>query len=90
MVSLVVMACGMLVLGIVAATNVSTGQTHPQVDPMVSCFKAIFATIRGRGYIGQICQMFAVFRVDSSVFNPLVNLFRNPGVVWAFWAHISS
>ncbi len=53
---------GMLVRRRIAASDMPANQAHPQLDPAVSCFQALFAALRVRCYVSNLVKMSASFR----------------------------
>jgi len=53
---------GMLVRRRIAASDMPANQAHPQLDPAVSCFQALFAALRVRCYVSNLVEMSASFR----------------------------
>lgn len=50
---------GMLVLGGVAASDVATGETQPEVDPIISDFEAVFTPLSAG------CDLVNMFQVSA-------------------------
>jgi hypothetical protein len=52
-----------LVLGRIAAADVSAGHTEPQMHPCIACFQAIFASMPMRFDIMNFRKMITIFHV---------------------------
>jgi hypothetical protein len=53
----------MLVLGRIAASNVTAFQAKPEVDPAVAHLQAFFAAFAARGYVANFFQVGTVLRL---------------------------
>jgi hypothetical protein len=68
-----VMAGGMLVLGIIAAANIAAGQTDPKVDPFVPDLQAVLAALGAGDYLLDLCEVGTALVVERALLNSLLD-----------------